>query len=106
MTSKNTSDKASTWTCAHMVSKMASDTKTSSSKKASKPEENQDNLSPICLRSVIHATIVQNGQDSVFCEGTCNVWIHRRCAGVSSAAFAIIALRLSNHNYTTVPVTV
>ena len=46
---------------------------------------------PICLDIIIDAKDGQKGQDSVFCEGVCNGWIHRRCAGLSSAAFAVIS---------------
>ena len=31
------------------------------------------------------------GEESIFCEGNCQVWLHRKCAGLSSAAFAAIS---------------
>ncbi len=28
-----------------------------------------------------------NKQDAIFCDGNCNTWLHRRCAGLSQPAF-------------------
>jgi len=30
--------------------------------------------------------IINNTQDSIYCEGECNSWIHRCCAGLTKAA--------------------
>ena len=32
-------------------------------------------------------TRTTEGQDSVFCEGNCNVWLHRHCVGLTKSAF-------------------
>ena len=45
----------------------------------------------ICLDMIVDATADQEGQDAVFCDGVCNGWIHRRCAGLSSTAFVAIS---------------
>ena len=36
------------------------------------------------------ATTKKEGQDSVHCDGQCNAWIHRQCAGLSSSAFDVV----------------
>ncbi len=38
-----------------------------------------------CL--VCSATIDDSSEDSVFCDGSCQGWIHRRCAGLPKAGF-------------------
>ena len=40
----------------------------------------------ICLfcDNVIH----DDSQDLIYCEGSCTAWLHRRCAGLSKAAFS------------------
>lgn len=63
--------------------------KNSQSKKSDLYDSPQ--LCPVCLDTIIDAKDGQEGQDSVCCEGVCNGWIHRRCAGLSLAAFAVIS---------------
>ena len=45
---------------------------------------------PICLDRIVDATTKKEGQDSVHCDGQCNAWIHRQCAGLSSSAFDVV----------------
>ena len=45
----------------------------------------------ICLDMIVDATADQEDQEAVFCDGVCNGWIYRRCAGLSSTAFAAIS---------------
>ena len=33
-----------------------------------------------------------NGQDAVFCEGECQVWLHRTCAGLTAQAFSALCI--------------
>ena len=42
---------------------------------------------PVCEDSIADPSNKSDGDDSVFCEGSCNVWFHRRCAGLSIQAF-------------------
>ena len=42
---------------------------------------------PVCEDSIADPSNKCDGDDSVFCEGACNVWFHRRCAGLSTQAF-------------------
>ena len=58
---------------------------------STKRELGHSHKCPVCLDIIIDAKDGQKGQESVFCEGVCNGWIHRRCAGLSSAAFAVIS---------------
>ena len=46
-----------------------------------------ENIYPICLDPIWDATDKREGQDSIFCEGTCKSWLHRRCAGLSKKLF-------------------
>ena len=42
---------------------------------------------PVCKQDIVDATKTTEGQDSVFCEGNCKVWLHRHCAGLTKSAF-------------------
>ena len=41
----------------------------------------------ICLDPIVYASDDHDGQDSVYCEGLCDGWIHRRCAGLFVSTF-------------------
>ena len=45
-------------------------------------------ICPICEERIVDATDKLAGQDSIKCEGRCNSWLHRKCAGLSTAVFA------------------
>ena len=47
-------------------------------------------ICPICLEKVEDATGKKKGHDSVFCDGACQEWLHRQCAGLSKAAFSLV----------------
>ena len=40
------------------------------------------NVCPICCKAILDATKTREGQEALECEGTCQKWIHRWCAGV------------------------
>ena len=42
---------------------------------------------PICLEAILDSTQRKPGQDAIYCDGQCQTWIHRRCAGLSKLAF-------------------
>ena len=44
-------------------------------------------ICPICEDPVLDAKGHKKGQDAIFCDGTCQSWLHRRCAGLSRTAF-------------------
>ena len=41
----------------------------------------------ICLDPIIDATEDAEGQEAIYCESTCNGWIHRQCAGLSQILY-------------------
>ena len=61
---------------------------------ASKPSKTKKKLSetlvfkcPICLDRIKDASNDTTGEDEIACEGRCNKWLHRRCSGLSKAAY-------------------
>lgn len=44
----------------------------------------------VCEKVIKDPTTTAKGQDSVFCEGICQGWIHRHCAGLSRPLFTAI----------------
>ena len=42
---------------------------------------------PICEDTIKEPSKHKKGEDSIYCEGYCDAWIHRRCAGLSSTNF-------------------
>ena len=60
-----------------------------SEKNTSKSQEQPQVNSTMC--SVCERTILDGepGQESIYCEGECLGWIHRRCAALSKRAFQL-----------------
>jgi len=50
-----------------------------------KSKEKGGCLCPICLEKIAEPT--KGGQDSIYCEGECDAWLNRRCAGLSISIF-------------------
>ena len=50
-------------------------------------EDNKCEVCIVCDCSILEASESTEGQDAVFCEGDCQGWIHRMCAGLSRPAF-------------------
>ena len=46
---------------------------------------------PICDENIKEATKYRKGDDSIYCEGYCDAWIHRRCAGLSAVNFNMLS---------------
>ena len=42
---------------------------------------------PICSKIIQDSVAKKNGQDSIFCNGECQKWDHRQCAGLSTESF-------------------
>ena len=74
---------------------------TTSSLKHSRPGDSPQNLSqlkkskkkggcvcPICLEVIQDSTKSKKGQDAIYCEGQCNSWLHRGCAGLPKSVFS------------------
>ena len=53
------------------------------------PGEEEPSTCAICLDPIIDATEDTEGQEAIFCEGKCNAWLHRQCAGLSHRLFEI-----------------
>ena len=41
----------------------------------------------ICEEIIIDQNEQEPGQDSIYCEGKCDAWVHRHCAGLTVSAF-------------------
>ena len=41
----------------------------------------------ICEDIIVEESQDLSGQDAIFCEGSCQAWLHRGCAGLSKSAF-------------------
>ena len=54
---------------------------------------------PICLELIVDATPKTPGQDAVYCDGLCQTWIHRQCAGLSKPAFNQISQPTNNNPF-------
>ena len=48
-------------------------------------------ICPICEEPVIDKGSRKDGQDSVFCEGHCQAWLHNHCASLSSIAYQAVS---------------
>ena len=46
---------------------------------------------PVCTEEVIDGGGRKKGQESVFCDGRCQEWVHRQCAGLSKVAFQAVS---------------
>ena len=56
--------------------------------KTSSDKSDKDSINcPICEESILNSSNSREGQDSVHCDGHCKIWIHRKCAGLSTKMF-------------------
>ena len=46
---------------------------------------------PICCEEIVEATETSEGQEAVLCDGTCQKWLHRWCAGVHKEDYCALA---------------
>ena len=66
--------------------------KTKRAVNCSKGRSEEDTESCVCgVCGVAVQEDPPTGEESIFCEGNCQAWLHRKCAGLSSAAFAAIS---------------
>ena len=44
---------------------------------------------PVCCKVIVEHNEEKKieGDDAVFCEGTCNAWVHRMCVGLSKHSY-------------------
>ena len=73
-----------------LVARLASNT--SSSSALNVRSQSSTCTCPICCDTIVdtQSDDGRDGDDSIFCEGLCNSWLHRRCAGLSVQAFNAI----------------
>ncbi len=58
-----------------------------SSKVKKNSRETKSFTCPICLDPIKDASNNSCGEDAIVCEGSCNTWLHRKCAGLSKEAY-------------------
>ena len=63
--------------------------KDSSNQREKKSKKNT--ICPICEETIKEPTKYKRGDDSIYCEGYCDAWIHRRCAGLSATNFKVLS---------------
>ena len=75
---------------------LASKTKKQKSAAALKKDATPEVICPICDESIVDSSIKNAGHDSIFCEGACKAWLHRRCAGLVKIAFEEVSKSKDN----------
>ena len=74
-----------------MTSGTRSKSKSSKSNKQSCAEGGcERHFCPVCDDEIQDSTSDCDGNEVVECEGVSSAWLHRRCAGLSKVAFAIV----------------
>ncbi len=51
------------------------------------PRSPDHHTCPTCTQTIVEATDDAEGQEALICEGNCNAWYHRWCAGVSTLRY-------------------
>ena len=52
-----------------------------------KSKEKTNSICPVCDEIIMEADEKNDGHEAVFCEGECQIWLHRKCAGLTHQAF-------------------
>jgi len=47
----------------------------------------QDDMCLICNSTIVEENENQMGEEAIFCEGNCQGWLHRKCAGITNVYF-------------------
>ena len=56
------------------------------------PGEDEEHTCPICQEVILEATSDSEGHEAIFCDGgSCRVWYHRWCAGVTKKRYESLA---------------
>ena len=58
--------------------------------KSKKNKDNPTQVCPICEENIIESDKSVSGEDAIFCEGECRVWLHRKCVGLTKKAYTVI----------------
>ena len=64
-------------------------------------------MCPICESAIVDDDESNKGEDAIFCEGECQILLHRKCVGLIKNAFTLISksrepylcLYCSNNHY-------
>ena len=73
-----------------MADKSAEKSKGQKAKSKAKSRTNVFSCS-ICDETIKEPSGKAQGEDSIFCDGQCKAWLHRRCAGLSIARFQAVS---------------
>ena len=57
------------------------------SQKQHRNSNNENSVCCVCNCAIVEDTDEKDGEDAIFCEGSCNSWLHHKCAGLSSSTF-------------------
>ena len=49
-------------------------------------------ICPTCTQAIVEAAVDTEGQEAILCEGSCNCWYHRWCAGVSTLRYKALSM--------------
>ena len=57
-----------------------------------KNKDNPTQVCPICESkfNIVDDDESNEGEDAIFCEGECQIWLHRKCVGLMKNAFTLI----------------
>ena len=61
--------------------------KTVAAKQTAATQAVSSEVCAVCQEAISDSTQDSEGQNSIFCEGPCQKWIHRACAGLPIPAF-------------------
>ena len=61
-----------------------------SAKNPKETDTQENSLCVICDEIILDQSDQVDGQDAIYCEGKCDGWLHRHCAGLSKTNFKII----------------
>jgi len=59
----------------------------------------RNTICPICDETIKEPTKHRKGDDAIYCEGYCEAWIHRKCAGLSNTNFTVLSNAGDSHTY-------
>lgn len=57
---------------------------------SNKKKKTKDCICPVCEDVIIEGNGKKCGDDAIYCDGHCDAWLHRRCAGLSTTAFKMV----------------
>ena len=52
-----------------------------------KTKQGDQYVCPICSEVIIEDNDTDNGQDAIYCDSTCDTWLHHQCASISKLIF-------------------